>query len=60
RLTPDGHRHGFAGPLGFMDGPPETGGEDDCLDDSRPAQHGPLNAPSGKPRMRLSRGAVWW
>jgi heat shock protein HtpX len=32
----------------------------DALDDSVPACDAPLNPPQGDPRLRLTRGGVWW
>lgn len=58
RLASDPHLHGFAGPLGLVGVPLE--GDDDWIDDSVPAQEGPLSPPQGEPRFRLTRGAVWW
>ncbi|MGF7007756.1 zinc metalloprotease HtpX [Aminobacter sp. BE322] len=32
----------------------------DFADDTRPACGGPLNPPDGGPRIRVTRGGVWW
>jgi heat shock protein HtpX len=32
----------------------------EVVDDSTPAASGPLNPPTGAPRIRVTRGGVWW
>lgn len=32
----------------------------DFADDTRPASDAPLNPPSSRPRIRVTRGGVWW
>lgn len=32
----------------------------DFTDDTRPASESPLNPPDGAPRIRITRGGVWW
>lgn len=49
--------HGAAGVHSLMG---DAGARGDTIDDSFPACDTPLNPPQGDPRLRLTRGGVWW
>ena len=49
--------HGAAGVHSLM---ADAGAQGDTIDDSFPACNVPLNPPQGDPRLRLTRGGVWW